>query len=110
MPFATQMVGGFNTNEFTCLLYIGTIVVNSVCVSLMTLTVKSDPALLREGDKISGRWLFNTLGTTIAVAAAFLLEVIVPSVNYYGLLLLLAPPIVARFVHPEAPKPTQLSE
>ena len=110
MPFATEMVGGFNTNEFTCLLYIGTIVVNSSCLSVMTLLVKSDPGLRNEGEQISARWLYNTLGTTIAVVAAFLLEVIVPAVSYYGLLLLLVPGVVARLVHPDAPKPTQLSE
>jgi uncharacterized membrane protein len=110
MPFSTQMVGGFNTSEFTCLLYIGTIVVNSACVSAMTVLVRSDPELLGEGQPLSGRWLFNTLGTTIALVAAFVLELIVPAVNYYALLLLLVPPIVARVTHPDRPKPTQLSE
>ncbi|EWM13480.1 TMEM175 family protein [Kutzneria sp. 744] len=110
MPFATELVGGFNTSEFTCLFYIGTIMVNSACLSLMTMMVRSDPALQREGEQITGGWLFNTLGTTIAVLAAFVLELIAPVVNYYGLLLLLVPPLVARVVHPDAPKPTQLSE
>jgi uncharacterized membrane protein len=110
MPFATQMVGGFNTNEFTSLLYIGTIVVNSACLSVMTLVVKSDPRLLNEGDGLSGRWMFNTLGTTISMLAAFGLVLLVPAVNYYALLLLLVPPLVARVVHPEAAKPTRLSE
>ncbi|GAA3436013.1 TMEM175 family protein [Kutzneria kofuensis] len=110
MPFATQMVGGFSTDQFTCLLYIGTIVVNSACVSVLTVLVRSDRELRKEGSVITDRWLFNTIGTTVALAAAFLLELIVPSVNYYGLLLLVVPPIVARLVYPDAPKPTKLSE
>jgi uncharacterized membrane protein len=110
MPFATEMVGGFATNEFTCLFYIGTILVNSACLSLLTVLVRSDPALIREDGDITDRWLFNTIGTTVAVAAAAVLVLIVPSVNYYALLLLLVPPAVARLVHPDAPKPTQLSE
>ncbi|MFC0437166.1 TMEM175 family protein [Kutzneria buriramensis] len=110
MPFATQMVGGFATNEFTSLFYIGTILVNSGCLSVMTLLVRSDPALLREGANFTDRWLFNTIGTTVAVAGAAVLVLIVPSVNYYSLLLLMVPPVVARLVHPDAPKPTQLSE
>jgi uncharacterized membrane protein len=110
MPFAMQLVGGFGTDEFVCLLYIGTIVVNSGCISLMALTVRSNPKLLKEGERLSGRWLYNTLGTTIAVLAAFVLVLLVPAANYYSLLLLLVPPVVARIMHPEPAKPTQLSE
>src|SRR4051812_20733319 len=110
MPFATQLVGGFSTNEFTSLFYIGTIAVNSGCVSLMTLRVRSHPKLMNEGERFDGRWMFNPLGTTVATLAAFVLVLIVPAVNYYSLLLLLVPPIVARLVHPEPAKPTQLSE
>ncbi|MFC0548140.1 TMEM175 family protein [Kutzneria chonburiensis] len=110
MPFATQLVGGFGTDEFTCLLYIGTIVVNSGCISLMTLAVRANPKLLKEGERLSGRWMYNTLGTTISMLAAFVLVLLVPAVNYYSLLLLLVPPVVARLVHPEPAKPTQLSE
>ena len=76
----------------------------------MTLLVRRDPALMNPDTVISGRWLFNTLGTTIALVIAIVLELIVPAVSYYALLLLLVPGIVARVVHPDAPKPTQLSE
>jgi uncharacterized membrane protein len=110
MPFATQLVGGFGTDEFACLLYIGTIVVNSGCISLMTLTVQSNPKLLNEGERLSGRWLYNTLGTTIAMLAGVVIVLLVPAVNYYSLLLLLVPPVVARLVHPEPTKPIKLSE
>ena len=110
MPFSTEMVGGFQTNQFTCLFYIGTILMNSACLSVMTVLVRSDPQLRNEGADISDRWLFNTIGTTVAVALAFVLESILPAVNYYGLLLLLVVPLVARLVHPDAPKPTKLSE
>ncbi|MFI9380688.1 TMEM175 family protein [Kutzneria sp. NPDC052558] len=111
MPFATQMVGGFSINLFTSLLYIGTILANSACVSVMTLIVRADPALLRDNAEIDRRWLFNTFGTTLALVVAFVLVVIVPATNYYSLLLLLVPPLVARLVYAGAPpKSAQLSE
>jgi len=110
MPFATQLVGGFGTDEFSCLLYIGTIVVNSGCISLMTLAVRSNPKMLKEGEQLSNRWMVNTLGTTIAMVAAFVLVLLVPAANYYSLLLLLVPPAVARLMHPEPAKPIRLSE
>jgi uncharacterized membrane protein len=110
MPFATQMVGAFGTDEFTCLLYIGTMVVNSAASAVMTVLVRTDAALAKEDSRITDRWLFNTVGSAIAMAAAFVLVVIVPAVNYFAILLLTVPPAVARLVHPDAPKPTQLSE
>jgi len=111
MPFSSQMVGGFNTNQFTCLLYIGTIIVNSACVSVMTLVVRSDSALLREGSVISNRWLFTTISTTVSLIVAFLLVVIVPAVNYYSILLLVVPSLLVRLVYRDAPpKSAQLSE
>lgn len=109
LPFATQLVGAFGTDKFTCLLYIGTMVVNGACQAVMTWTVRSRPGLAKEGG-ISDRWLFNSVGSPIAMAVAFLLAAVFPAVNYFGILLLMAPPLLARVVYPARPKPTQLSE
>jgi hypothetical protein len=76
----------------------------------MTLAVRSNPKLLKEGEQLSNRWMVNTLGTTIAMVAAFVLVLLVPAANYYSLLLLLVPPAVARLMHPEPAKPIRLSE
>jgi uncharacterized membrane protein len=110
LPFATQMIGAFGTDQFTCLLYIGVMVVNSACQAELTWTVRTQPELAKEGAGISDRWLFNSVGSAVAMATAFLLVLIVPAVNYFGILLLTLPPLVARLVYPDAPKPTQLSE
>ena len=109
LPFVTQMVGAFGTDKFTCLLYIGTMVVNSTAQAVMTWTVRNRPELAKEGG-ISDRWLFNAVGSAVAMAAAFLLAAIFPDVNYFGILLLVVPANVARLVYPERPKPAQLSE
>ncbi|QUQ68566.1 TMEM175 family protein [Kutzneria sp. CA-103260] len=110
LPFATQMVGAFGTDKFTCLLYIGTMVVNSTCHAVMSWTVRAHPELAVEGDGITVRWLFNAIGSAIAMAVAFLLAAVFHDINYFGILLLLVPPVVARLVYPSVPKPARLSE
>jgi uncharacterized membrane protein len=110
LPFATQMVGSFGTDKFTVLFYIGVMVVNSTCQSVMGWTVRSHPALAREGAGISNRWLFNAIGSSVAMALAFVLAALFPAVNYFGILLLLLPDQIARLVFPKVPKAAQLSE
>jgi uncharacterized membrane protein len=110
LPFGTQMVGAFGTDKFTVLFYIGIMVVNSTCHAMMSWTVRAHPALAREGSPITDRWLFNAIGSAIAMALAFLLAAIFHEVNYYGILLLLLPPQLARLVFPDVPKAAQLSE
>ena len=110
LPFATQMVGAFGTDKFTCLLYIGTMVVNSTCHAVMSWIVRTRPELAKEGFGISDRWLFNAVASAVAMAFAFLLAAIFHDVNYVGILLLLLPPVAARLVHPTVPKAARLSE
>jgi uncharacterized membrane protein len=109
LPFATQMVGAFGTDKFTALLYIGTMVVNGAFQAGMTWIVRTRPELAKDGG-VSDRWLFTSVGSTVAMALAFLLAAIFPDVNYFGILLLVAPSLLARVVYPGRPKPTQLSE
>lgn len=104
LPFPTQMIGAFGTNEFTCLFYIGTMVVNSACLAMLVALAHGRPELVKVGAVISDRWLFNAIGSAIALAAAFMLVVIVPSVNYFAILLLVVPPVLARLAHPDAPR------
>lgn len=109
LPFATQLVGAFGTDKFTCLFYIGMMVVNGACQAAMTWTVRTRPELAKDGG-VSDRWLFNSIGSTVAMAVAFLLAAIFPDVNYFGILLLMLPSALAKVVYPARPQPTQLSE
>ena len=88
LPFATQVVAFFATNRLAVAIYIGTITVSSACLSAMSLLVWRRPALRRDGDDARSVTPWPSLLTTSALVLALLLGVLVPAINYYGLLLL----------------------
>jgi uncharacterized membrane protein len=96
LPFPTQMVGAFGTDRFTCLFYIGTVLANSLCLTVLVGIVRAHPELTGGAEEISGRWWFVSVGNSVVLMVAFALVALVPSVNYFGLLLLVVPPLVAR--------------
>jgi uncharacterized membrane protein len=89
LPFPTAMVGSFDTNRFVAGFYIGTILAGSVCQTLMVVILRAHPELLHDPEEAHGRFVAGAVGSTLALVVAFLLAVFVPSVTYYGLLLLL---------------------
>jgi uncharacterized membrane protein len=83
LPFATEMVGGYGTDRFTVLLYIGTVLVSSACLGALSVAVR-------------GRLVADAVSATALLAAAFLLAVLVPAVGYASLLLLFLSPLVEQ--------------
>jgi uncharacterized membrane protein len=100
VPFPTQMVGAFGSDKFTCLFYIGTMVVNNVCLTVLTAMIRGKPALTGGRAAVTDESWINTVGSTVALLAAFLLAAIVPSINYFAILLLLVPTIVTTLARP----------
>jgi uncharacterized membrane protein len=96
LPFPTEMVGGFAQDEFTVLFYIGTVLVSSACLTAIVLLVRYNPEIAVSPDVITDRRLVNAVGSTAALALAFLLAALIPAVGYYGLLLLTVPSTIAR--------------
>ncbi|MFI6095475.1 TMEM175 family protein [Lentzea sp. NPDC051213] len=89
LPFPTELVGSFGDDLFTQLFYVGTILVSSVLLSGMT--------LLAHKDELSPRMVLASITPTVLLLIALLL---VPLVNYYGLLLLLFGQVISRFIGP----------
>jgi uncharacterized membrane protein len=83
LPFPTEMVGGYGEDRFTVVLYIGTILASSACLTALSVAAR-------------GRLVAGALGVTATLAVAFLLVVLVPAVGYASLLLLLVAPLVQR--------------
>jgi uncharacterized membrane protein len=96
LPFPTEMVGGFGADRFTCLFYLGTMVANSGCLTALTAVVRRNPELTGDRGEVSDRRWFDAVGSTVALAAAFVVAAVVPGVGYFAILLLLVPNIVAR--------------
>lgn len=101
LPFPTEMVGAFGTDPFTVALYVGATLVSSALLSSMLLVIRRNPELAREPGGISDRWQLDSVGSTVALAVAFVLVLLVPVVSYWALLLLAVPPRIARLRYPQ---------
>ncbi|WP_448627376.1 TMEM175 family protein [Geodermatophilus sp. URMC 64] len=97
LPFATQVVSSpYGSERLAVLIYIGTITLNSVCLSAISVLVWRRPGLRRGADEPAGPpW--PALVTTGLLVVALLLGTLVPWVNYWGMLLLfLSGPVESR--------------
>jgi uncharacterized membrane protein len=83
LPFSTEMVGAYGDDRFTVLLYVGSVLASSACLSALGVAAR-------------GRLVPGALGATGPLTVAFLLVLLVPGVGYASLLLLLASPLVER--------------
>jgi uncharacterized membrane protein len=83
LPFSTEMVGAYGDDRFTVLLYVGSVLASSACLSALGVAAR-------------GRFVPGALGATGPLTLAFLLVLLVPGVGYASLLLLLASPLVER--------------
>jgi uncharacterized membrane protein len=96
LPFATQLVGAFGVDKFVCLFYIGTMVANSLCLTGLVGLVRGDSRLTGGRNAVSAHWWVDSVGTTISLVGAFALAALVPSINYFAILLVLVPSIVVK--------------
>jgi uncharacterized membrane protein len=100
LPFPTEMVGVFSDDVFTTLLYIGTILVSSVCLGVMSLIIHGDPDVGRDPAGLTARTVVRAMMPTALLLVAFLLSWLVPGITYYSLLLLLLNAVIGRFLRP----------
>lgn len=83
LPFPTEMVGGYGEDRFTVVLYIGTILASSACLTALSVAIR-------------GRLVGGAGSMTALLALALLTAGFVPGVGYTALLLLFLAPLVER--------------
>jgi uncharacterized membrane protein len=83
LPFPTEMVGGYGDDLFTTLLYIGTILASSACLTALSTALR-------------GRLVGGAGSMTALLALALLVAAFIPGVRYGALLLLFLAPLVER--------------
>jgi uncharacterized membrane protein len=96
LPFPTELIGGFADEKFTMLFYTGTILASSLCQTVMLLLIRRDHGIAKYPGGITDSWRLDAVGSTIALAVAFVLIALVPAVGYYAILLVAVPPMIAR--------------
>jgi uncharacterized membrane protein len=83
LPFPTELVGGHSEDRFTAVLYIGTILASSACLTALSVAIR-------------GQLVGGAGSTTALLALALLVAAFVPGVRYLALLLLFLAPLVER--------------
>ncbi|MFY0408431.1 TMEM175 family protein [Solicola sp. PLA-1-18] len=97
LPFPTELVGSYDGRAVP-LIYIGTVLASAVCQSALALIIRRH----RLDGSASGRPVGGSVRSTAAIAAAFVLTLLVPAVGFWSLLLLVAEPWVTRLARRRA--------
>lgn len=103
LPFPTSLVAAPGHQTATRVLYMGTMLAASACLTLLTWTVQRGPEIRDTGAPEYQTRTTNAAVTTALFALALLMTVAIPHVNYYSLfLLVLAGPVSAAAQRLEA--------
>ena len=105
LPFPTQIIGAFDSSQFTAGLYTGTILALSICQSGLTWMIHGHKDLENPDNPVGTTELTASLMLTGLTAVAFILAAFVPGVGFYALLLLLLSPILMRIWKRRSAKP-----
>jgi uncharacterized membrane protein len=105
LPFPTQIVGAYESSQFTAGLYTAVILVLSITQTWLTRMIRGHSELEDPANPVSGRELTNSYLLTGLTLLAFLLAAFVPGVTFYALFLLMLAPLVMRLV--ERVRPSQ---
>jgi uncharacterized membrane protein len=98
LPFSTQLVAVYGSEQLAVGLYIGTIAASSLCLSAIGVLVWRRPALRRGGLDAGEAHPAAGLLTSGVIVVALVLGVLVPAVNYFALFLLFLTGPLGRLV------------
>jgi uncharacterized membrane protein len=90
LPLPTAITAVYPPSTLTVALYIGLMSVNSIVLTIITLMVRNNPHLELPERPIGNRQVAGSVVTTVAFLLALAIGILVPGVNYWGLLLLAA--------------------
>jgi uncharacterized membrane protein len=88
LPFPTEMVGVYGDDRFTAAFYIATILLAVLFQTGLGLVVRADPDLASETAPPPAESLRGSAIAASLLAAALILALAIPSLNYWTLLLL----------------------
>ncbi|HEY5221658.1 MAG TPA: TMEM175 family protein [Microbacteriaceae bacterium] len=87
LPLPTEMISQFKTTPATIGIYIGTLTVSSLTLTVMALLIRKHPVLEDPNNPLKGNRAFASISTTILFAIALVIGVLVPPINFFALLI-----------------------
>jgi uncharacterized membrane protein len=98
LPFPTEMIGVQSDSDAGIRgIYIGSLLVTSLCLALIELVVQRTPGIWAEPGG-SGVDMIDALAAAGALAVALVISVTIPAIGMYALLLLFVSPHAVRVV------------
>lgn len=91
LPLPTEMISKFPTSSLTVGFYIGTMAANALALMAMVLLIHRHPLLEITANPLGARHLFASIAVTTAFLVALVVGVLVPSINFWALLILFLP-------------------
>lgn len=99
LPFATELTSTYPSHDRVALaIYLGNLALGSLFLFGAAALVWRRPTLRREGLSAADVVPWTALSTSVVLLVAFVIGVLVPTVNYYALLLLFASGPVERVI------------
>lgn len=96
LPVVTAMVGSMDTDRLQIVLYVGTMLVNSLLMTGMSLLVLRHPVIWGDGAEPDYSSMAGALSVAVMLFVALVIALLSPSVGYLSLLVLfLANPLQA---------------
>jgi uncharacterized membrane protein len=89
LPLPSSMLAGWKTVPLLVGFYIGTLLANSALLTTMIVLVYRDPTISDPANPVPIERVWGSVATTSGFLVAFVLGTFVPSINYWGLLVLL---------------------
>lgn len=86
LPLPTEMISQFPTTPVTVATYIGTMAASSLTLTVMTVLIRRHPLLEDPANPLDGRRVFASIVTTTGFLIALVVGVLVPTINFFALL------------------------
>jgi uncharacterized membrane protein len=99
LPFATQLTAAYPADDRLVVgVYLGTLGLSAMLLSVVAVLVWQRPALRREGVAAGDAAPYAALATTTAILLALVIGVVFPRISYLALLLLFLTSPVERLL------------
>ncbi len=89
LPVITAMVGVMDTDRLQIAIYVGTMLVSSLVLGVMTVVVRRHPATWGGDDGPGAELVAGSVAVVLLFGVALVVAVVVPAVGYLALLVLL---------------------
>lgn len=98
LPLPTAITAEFEPSRFTIAFYIGTMLLSSALLTIMSFLIRGNPAMEAPENPLTLRGLLGSVTITALFAIALVIGVLAPQINYWSLfVLVLAGPIASLF-------------